>query len=236
MPEPMITTTAMHPMMNFPCGRHVWFSEQKLMLAQSLWVSQVPLWILFHSAACVVFCSGVCVGATVVVSRLPKCLSAVLIGPYRWGELNSCQNPPTPGIMANSVSPRLRPSVAALDGSPIRWGELSSWNTPPTPGIMETRVSSMLRSSVLLAALAWFPWMDLESFVCGCLVAPSITWTANESFPCGGGLVGSPVVWPDLESVPMMAIPIIRQLALQSDGEMLAVICTMVSFFSSFFF
>jgi hypothetical protein len=148
MPEPMITTTAMHPMMNFPCGRHVWFLEQKLMSAHSSWVSQVPLWILFHSAACVVFHSGACVGATVVVSRLPKCLNAVLIGPYRWGELISCQNPPTPGIMANSVSPRLRPSVAALDGSPIRWGELSSWNTPPTPGIMETRVSSMLRSSL----------------------------------------------------------------------------------------
>jgi hypothetical protein len=213
------------------------------MLAQSLWVSQVPLWILFHSDACVgatlvVFPSDACVGATVVVSCLPKCLSAVLIGPYRWGELISCQNPPTPGTMANSVSPRLRPSVAALDGSPIRWGELSSWNTPPTPGIMETRVSSMLRSSVLLAALAWFPitWTALEPFVCGCLVAPSIAWTANESFPCGGGLVGSPIVWPDLVSVPMMAIPIIRQLALQSDGEMLASICTMASFFSSFFF
>jgi hypothetical protein len=149
MPEPMITTTAMHPMMNLPCGRHVWFSVQKLMLAQSLSVSQVPLWILFHSDACV--------GATLVVSRLPKCLSAVLIGPYRWGELNSWKNPPTPGIMANSVSPRLRPSVAALEGSPISWGELSSWNTPPTPGIMETRVSSILRSSVPLAAASLGP-------------------------------------------------------------------------------
>jgi hypothetical protein len=242
MPEPMITTTAMHPMMNLPCGRHVWFSEQKLMLAQSLWVSQVPLWILFHSDACVgatlvVFSSDACVGAIVVVSRLPKCLRAVLIGPYRCGELISWKNPPTPGIMANSVSPRLRPSVAALDGSPNSWGELSSWNTPPTPGIMETRVSSILRSSVLLAALAWFPitWTALVTFVCACLVAPSIAWTANESLPCGG-LVGSPIVWPDLVSVPMMVIPIIRQLALQSDGEMLASICTMASFFSSFFF
>jgi hypothetical protein len=191
MPEPMITTTAMHPMMNLPCGRHVWFPAQKLMLAQSLWVSQVLLWILFHFAACGVFCSGVCVGVTVFVSRLPK----------------------------------LRPTVEVLDRSPIRWGELSSWNTPPTPGIMETRVSSMLRSSVLLVALA-----------CGCLDAPSIIWPVNESFLCGGGLVGAPVDWPDLESVPMMAIPIIRQLVPQSDGEMPALICTMAFPFFTFFF
>jgi hypothetical protein len=78
--------------------------------------------------------------------------------------------------------------------------------------------------------------MDPALFVCGCLVAPSITWTVNESFPCGGGLVGSSVVWPDLESVPMMASPIIRQLAPQSDGEMLVLICTMASLLSSFFF
>jgi hypothetical protein len=134
MPEPMIATTAMHPMtMNLPCGRHVWFSAQKLMLAHSLLVSQVPLWILFHSAACVVFSACSFVGATVVVSRFPKCLSAVFIGPYRWNGLSSCQNPPTPGIKAISPSPRLRPSVATFDEFPIRWVELGSSNTPPTP-------------------------------------------------------------------------------------------------------
>ncbi len=104
----------------------------------------------------------------------------------------------------------------------------------------------MLRSSVLLAALAWFLLMDLESFVSVCFLSPSITWTANEASPCGGGLELAPsITWSaneafpcggGLEFDPMMAIPIIRQLALQSDGEMLAVICTMVSFFSPFFF
>ena len=210
MPEPMITTTAMHPTMNFPCGRHVWFSEQKLMSAQSLWVSQVPLWILFHSSVCVVFrsgvfvgwivhSSGVIVGWLVDVSLLPKCLSAVLIGLYRWGELNNCQNPPTPGIMANRVSPRLRPSVVTLAGSPNRCGELSSWNTPPTPGIMETRVSSMLRSSVLLAAFAWF-LVALESFASVCFLSISIIWaaiwTAAAASPCGSGLPLAPsILW-----------------------------------------
>jgi hypothetical protein len=77
MPEPMIATTAMHPItMTLPCGRHVWFSAQKLMLAHSLLVLQVPLWILFHSASCVVFSACTFVGATVVVSRFPKCMVA----------------------------------------------------------------------------------------------------------------------------------------------------------------
>jgi hypothetical protein len=78
--------------------------------------------------------------------------------------------------------------------------------------------------------------MDPALFVCVCFVAPSITWTVNESFPRGGGLDGSSVVWPDLESVPMMVSPIIRQLAPQSDGDMLVLICTMASLLSSFFF
>ena len=104
----------------------------------------------------------------------------------------------------------------------------------------------MLLSSVLLAALAWFS-MDLELFVSVCFLSPSITWTANAASPCGGGLTLAPsILWSASEAFPcgggglafdpMMAIPIIRQLALQSDGEMLAVICTMVSFFSPFFF
>jgi hypothetical protein len=227
----------MHPItMNLPCGRHVWFSAQKLMLAHSLLVSQVPLWILFHSAARVVFSACSFVGATVVVSRFPKCLSAVFIGPYRWNGLSSCQSPPTPGIKAISPSPRLRPSVATFDEFPLRWVESGSSKPPPTPWYMEPRVSSTLRSSVPLKALAWFPSMDPALFVCVCFVAPSITCTVNESFLRGGGLDGSSVVWPDLESVPMMVSPIIRQLAPQSDGDMLVLICTMASFLSSFFF
>jgi hypothetical protein len=103
----------------------------------------------------------------------------------------------------------------------------------------------MLRSSVLLAAFAWF-LMALESFVSVCFLSLSIIWTATAASPCGSGLKLAPsILWTARDAFPfggglafdpMMAIPIIRQPALQSDGEMLAVICIVVSFFSPFFF
>jgi hypothetical protein len=134
-------------------------SVHTLMTEHALLVSQVPLWILFHSvvsdgakrfAWCRLILS-VRVHGHPVVSRFPKCLIASLIGLYRWGELNSWNSPPTLGIMVISLSPKLRVSIlfVTLVGSPITWP-------------------------------------DLVSFMCRGLVGSPITWPDLVSFMCRG--------------------------------------------------
>jgi uncharacterized membrane protein len=107
------------------------------MTEHALSVLQVPLWILFNSvvsngakrfARCRLILSGR-VHAHPVVSHFPKCLIALLIGLYRWGELNSWNSPPTLGIMVISLSSKLRVSIlfVSLVGSPITWQDLASF-------------------------------------------------------------------------------------------------------------